>query len=161
MSSVPQHTPGVYAIYDVRNRCTYIGSTINTIQTRWHAHMRELNSGKHICSPLQQSWNDHGPDNFRFTVLVPMPAQSEEAIRHAEQEQIELYRRQGRRLFNKTHNPMPDEPTEPVYMAQSWDWCAACGEIVPDRFGVFDRPHIFCNLTCWKKWHQSKTSLRV
>lgn len=60
---------GIYAILSKRDiDKIYIGSAIN-LAARKKRHFRELASGKHFNSKLQNYYNKHGPDCFDFYVI--------------------------------------------------------------------------------------------
>jgi len=59
---------GIYKITNIINGKMYIGSSIH-IEQRWKEHIRDLNKGTHHSIKLQNSWNKHGADNFKFEVV--------------------------------------------------------------------------------------------
>lgn len=59
---------GVYAITNVKNGKSYIGSTIN-FQKRKREHWNLLIGDKHWNNKLQHSWNKHGESAFQFHIL--------------------------------------------------------------------------------------------
>ena len=68
MSHLAKRVCGIYAIEHVSSGRVYIGSSID-IATRWHGHVRSLDSDKHHAMLLQRAWNKHGSDAFVFKVL--------------------------------------------------------------------------------------------
>ena len=59
---------GVYQIRNKLNNKVYIGSS-KDIGTRWSEHKRDLRTGEHRNSHLQNAYNKYGPENFIFEVL--------------------------------------------------------------------------------------------
>lgn len=59
---------GIYQIENVKTGETYIGSSAS-LNNRIKVHMTDLARGIHINRPLQESWNKHGPQHFRFSIL--------------------------------------------------------------------------------------------
>ena len=59
---------GIYKITNIDNNKVYIGQSVD-IQVRWYNHKKELNRNKHGNSYLQNSWNLHGADKFKFDII--------------------------------------------------------------------------------------------
>ena len=59
---------GIYKITCITNNKVYIGQSTN-IQERIKDHKRRLKNNKHDNSYLQNSWNKHGKENFKFEIL--------------------------------------------------------------------------------------------
>ena len=70
---------GIYSIVNQNNGKTYIGSSKNIIR-RWGIHKSALKNNRHHCIHLQRSWNKHGPDAFKFEVIVEMTNPSEKLL---------------------------------------------------------------------------------
>lgn len=88
---------GIYAITNIINGKTYIGSTTN-FKRRWYEHINELRYGTH-CNPyLQSSWNKHGEKMFKFDVLEYLD--NPEDLTKAEQLWMDKYREEGKKLYN-------------------------------------------------------------
>jgi predicted GIY-YIG superfamily endonuclease len=75
----------IYEILNLKNNKFYIGSTIN-FQKRKSEHISKLNSKTHYNRKLQNSWNKHGEENFKFIVLEEV---QDEKIREVEQKYID------------------------------------------------------------------------
>lgn len=60
---------GIYSIVDVTDGKRYVGSATD-IRARWSLHRSLLNRGKHHSPKLQNAWIKHGPESFRFEVLL-------------------------------------------------------------------------------------------
>ena len=58
----------IYKIENLVNGKLYIGSTVN-YENRFRNHMSELNRNIHKNHHLQSSWNKHGENNFKFSVI--------------------------------------------------------------------------------------------
>lgn len=65
-------TAGVYKITNLINGKFYIGSSVNIYQ-RYFGHYSRLNRNIHHCIILQNSYNKHGKNNFKFEVLATCP----------------------------------------------------------------------------------------
>lgn len=59
---------GVYAIINLDDGTTYIGST-NNFEKRWYEHRWALIKGCHWNAHLQGAWSKYGEDAFKFTVV--------------------------------------------------------------------------------------------
>jgi len=59
---------GIYKIVNIINNQIYIGSSSNLYQ-RKHQHFSKLKHNKHSNQHLQNSYNKHKKDNFKFIVL--------------------------------------------------------------------------------------------
>lgn len=59
---------GIYKISRVGTDQCYVGSS-SWITKRWAVHKRELRHNRHHASYLQNAWNKHGADAFKFSVL--------------------------------------------------------------------------------------------
>lgn len=62
------HSGGVYAIVNVINSKSYIGSTKN-LRTRESWHRWALRNNRHPNQHLQRAWNASGESSFMFVVL--------------------------------------------------------------------------------------------
>lgn len=60
---------GVYKITCLPTGKFYIGSAMQ-FSPRWSLHKVQLRQGKHHSPYLQNAWNKHGPDAFKFEVLL-------------------------------------------------------------------------------------------
>lgn len=60
---------GIYKIECLANGKVYIGQSLS-IRERWNRHKGQLRNGNHENENLQNSWNAHGENNFRFSVLI-------------------------------------------------------------------------------------------
>ena len=60
---------GVYCIENLENHKKYYGSAVD-IYERISEHKRDLRKGIHCNSPLQNSYNEHGEENFSFKPFV-------------------------------------------------------------------------------------------
>ncbi len=58
----------IYKIRNVVNGKFYVGSAADT-RTRFRQHRKLLRKGKHHCKHLQNSWNKHGEDVFKFEII--------------------------------------------------------------------------------------------
>ncbi|MHC5718440.1 MAG: GIY-YIG nuclease family protein [Nostoc sp.] len=78
-------TKGIYLITNKLNGKVYVGASQN-IESRWKTHKQNLNRNKHHSKLLQGAWNEHGEENFEFTVIHKC-----ENLRTAEQELLNKY----------------------------------------------------------------------
>lgn len=79
---------GIYQIVNIVNGKKYIGSTVKFKQ-RWYRHKMMLKNGSHHAKQLQNSWNKHGENAFKFEILLT--CKREELIEH-EQAFIDKYK---------------------------------------------------------------------
>lgn len=61
-------TSGIYKIENAITGAIYIGSSRN-IDNRWKYHVWELRANRHHSTYLQNSWNTHGGDAFKFSII--------------------------------------------------------------------------------------------
>ena len=61
-------TTGIYKITNTITNKFYIGSSIN-INRRFTDHKKQLRCNKHKNQHLQNAWNEHGEDNFKFEII--------------------------------------------------------------------------------------------
>lgn len=59
---------GIYQIRHTVSGKVYIGSA-SAFLSRWARHRKDLKKGHHHSRRLQNSWNKHGADAFRFEIL--------------------------------------------------------------------------------------------
>lgn len=59
---------GIYKIENLVNGKIYIGSSVD-ISERWHRHSTDLRTNRHGNDYLQNAWNKHGEDNFKFEII--------------------------------------------------------------------------------------------
>ncbi len=64
----PHGKTGIYSITNKSSGKKYVGLSVN-IGKRWDNHKYELRKGTHSNPHLQNSWNKHSEDVFRFEVL--------------------------------------------------------------------------------------------
>jgi hypothetical protein len=66
-------TTGIYGIRHKPSDYIYVGSSKVSIERRWSAHIRALNSGIHTNPSLQRVWKAHGQGDFEFLILEEIP----------------------------------------------------------------------------------------
>lgn len=88
---------GIYAITNIKSNKTYIGSTIN-FKRRWRNHKTRLQRDAHNNPHLQYSWDKYGETAFEFGILEYLD--NPEELRLAEQFWINIYRLEGKNLYN-------------------------------------------------------------
>jgi group I intron endonuclease len=71
----------IYHIRNVVNGKFYVGSAQDTA-VRFRQHRRLLRANKHHCKHLQNAWNKHGEDCFKFEVVEHVSESS--SLEHAE-----------------------------------------------------------------------------
>jgi group I intron endonuclease len=59
---------GIYCIENITNNKKYIGQSVD-VEGRWSKHQNSLSKGNHDNTYLQNSWNKHGKENFKFYIL--------------------------------------------------------------------------------------------
>src|SRR5574343_705861 len=59
---------GIYKILNIENNKVYIGSSAR-LRKRKYEHFKFLETGKHCNSHLQNSYNKHGKNSFKWEVL--------------------------------------------------------------------------------------------
>lgn len=59
---------GIYCIENIINNKKYIGQSVD-VEGRWSKHQNSLSKGNHDNTYLQNSWNKHGKENFKFYIL--------------------------------------------------------------------------------------------
>lgn len=63
-----EHICGVYKITNILNKKVYIGSS-NNIDYRWYQHKNLLKNNKHHSIKLQNSYNLHGEECFKYEIV--------------------------------------------------------------------------------------------
>ncbi len=63
---------GIYKITNLVNNKFYIGSSCNLKNREWQ-HFNQLKRNKHSSSKLQNSYNKHGKNNFKFEIIAICP----------------------------------------------------------------------------------------
>lgn len=86
---------GIYALECVTTGERYIGSAVN-IARRWERHRYALKKQQHHSWKLQQAWNKHGAEAFRFVVLEEVSEKAD--LLSAEQQHIDNSLRQNKLL---------------------------------------------------------------
>lgn len=64
--------PGVYEIFDVKNKCSYYGES-ECLLSRFQIHLRQLRNGTHFWKKLLHAYETTGEKNFQFFVIVSGP----------------------------------------------------------------------------------------
>lgn len=59
---------GVFQLENKKNGKVLIESSTN-VSSKWNRHRTELRFGSHRNTKLQKDWNDHGEENFMFSIL--------------------------------------------------------------------------------------------
>lgn len=59
---------GIYKITNQTNDKVYVGKSVDVL-TRWKQHQDSLMKQQHFNQHLQNSWNNHGEESFKFEVL--------------------------------------------------------------------------------------------
>jgi group I intron endonuclease len=100
---------GIYRIYNTINNKSLVGQSKDILR-RWSYHRWELLNNKHDNSYLQNSWNAHGGDNFRFEIVELIPI---EKLDEAEINFIEKYKSLDKKFgYNLTAGGKRAAPTE-------------------------------------------------
>jgi group I intron endonuclease len=89
---------GVYMIENIVTGERYVGSTTVSFSRRWAVHKSACRYNYRSCPPLQEAWNVHGEQAFRFVILEAAPPET-----HLEREQywMDHYRALGLTLYNR------------------------------------------------------------
>ena len=93
---------GIYQIENIKNHKIYIGSSIN-LNRRKIYHFSMLRNNRHCNIRLQNSFNKHGEENFKFTIIeyVDINKNSRDEILRIEQFWIDKFATYDRKLgFN-------------------------------------------------------------
>lgn len=88
---------GIYAITNTENNKVYIGRASN-FKKRWASHKSLLRCGEHTNQHLQCAWSKYGEKSFKFEILEYLDSQEE--LHLAEQFWVDIYREEGRVLYN-------------------------------------------------------------
>jgi group I intron endonuclease len=75
---------GIYKIINITNNKLYVGSAVK-IQKRWNEHINFLSKNKHHNRYLQNAWNKHGQENFKFEVIEYIENVSKKTLLEREQ----------------------------------------------------------------------------
>ncbi len=62
----------IYKIRNIVNGHFYVGSSVS-VRVRFQYHRRHLRNGTHHCGHLQNAWNKHGEDCFKFEIVEKVP----------------------------------------------------------------------------------------
>lgn len=74
-------TCGVYKITNLINYKIYVGSTCTSFKSRWQKHLQAINKNNHPNQYLQNSYNKHGFNNFKFEILQNVKKDKELIVR--------------------------------------------------------------------------------
>lgn len=99
---------GVYKIENMVNSKCYIGSSFD-IYGRWVQHKRDLMSMRHHSAKLQNSWNKHGEQSFRFEIVEMVETDDRDELFKLEDYHIESFD-----SFNNGYN-MSKNAWAPMY----------------------------------------------
>jgi hypothetical protein len=98
---------GIYRIYNLVSKHSYIGSSKN-ISSRWDSHRRELNRGVHHSKYLQAAWNKYGEGSFVFEIVELC---DQDDLRDREQSMINLIKPEYNiSMIVDLPNPPPNRP---------------------------------------------------
>lgn len=64
----PLSLPGIYRITRISDGKVYIGQA-RKVSQRFASHRRELDLGRHKNWPLQEAWNEDGPEGFVWDIV--------------------------------------------------------------------------------------------
>lgn len=59
---------GIYKIENIQTKRSYIGQSID-IESRWHQHVRDLVTGKHVNKKMLSDFQEYGLSSFEATIL--------------------------------------------------------------------------------------------
>lgn len=89
---------GIYIVFNRISKKVYIGSSIDVV-SRLRKHKNQLKLGKHPNRHLQLSFNKHGLESFKFTVIFQCEKDTtDNKLRQLEQEFINKVK--PNRLYN-------------------------------------------------------------
>lgn len=72
-------TSGVFQILNKVNGKRLI-EVSNDIPAKWNRHQTELRFGSHRNTNFQKDWNEHGKENFEFSILSELEVKEGETI---------------------------------------------------------------------------------
>ena len=81
----------IYAIVNLTNGKKYIGSTVN-FSRRKQKHLSQLRKNTHHSPRLQNSWNKHNPEDFKFLILEKI--NDDRDMYDVEQEYLDRYKKE-------------------------------------------------------------------
>lgn len=90
---------GIYSIYNIVNKKTYIGSSIN-IEKRWIFHKKDLFQNKHHNYKIQDDFNRYGIKKFSFQILEIV--ENKKKLLETEQLYIDIFSKKRENLYNIT-----------------------------------------------------------
>lgn len=144
---------GIYKIENQVNGKVYVGST-NNFGRRFYIHKCLLHSDDHFNDHLQNSWNKHGEESFKFQIIVKI---SDNYLLIAEQywiDKLNAYQ-EGYNIARYANRvKLSEETLNKISGENHYNWggndielkCKRCGK----NFSV--RPHRkeakFCSLKC-------------
>lgn len=88
---------GIYAILNLVNQKCYIGSA-NNIYSRFESHREALNENIHKNKHLQNAYNKHRKQNFKFIILEKFSYNHRDELYDLEQEYLDTF--DGKLLYN-------------------------------------------------------------
>lgn len=70
---------GIFQIQNKKNGKVLLEASSN-IPSRWNRHRMELRFGNHRNLQLQADWNEHGEENFVFSIVSKLEIQEGETV---------------------------------------------------------------------------------
>ena len=100
LKSKAKATACVYLITNKTTGRVYVGETIWK-HRRWTQHKHSLSKGEHECKLLQEDYNQHGKDNFEYSVYKIIENKDKKKLRDEEEEAIRFLIAEGKQIYNK------------------------------------------------------------
>jgi group I intron endonuclease len=94
-------TMGIYAIKNVIDGCTYVGSSVR-MESRWVSHRSALSCGTHENRRLQRAWIKYGDQSFEFVLLEECAIDEIEA---RESYWVNIFRALPGSVYNRAGDP--------------------------------------------------------
>ena len=128
---------GIYKIVNLINEKYYVGSS-NKIERRWRRHLSDLKKNKHVNPKLQNAWNFHGENNFKFQMVETFNDISPTELKVIEDRYLLICQKDPESNYNCNYTSIINKPRDETVknkiresmkkVIRTKEWCEKIGE---------------------------------